>query len=200
MDHLEPVRRKIRTAPIADPPRPWTRTGAHAVGGLIEVGFADDSDYLLVVSSQGRGVIDCGGGERVARDRAEPDDSWYDERRLRARGIGPLEGKTIRLAGLHGGGMLNGGRDGWSVEALAVDWPDVSLLLVEPWRSIYEDSARFTKLAVEREVRAFGFSDTGASFVIATSSDVVVYTWQQSRGERRRSTAVTHEESDEDCP
>lgn len=163
MDHLEPLRRRIRTAPIADPPRPWKRIAVHGVGGLTEVGFADDSDYLLVVSCEGRGVIDCRSGERLARDRAEPDDSWHDERRLRGQGIGPLEGHIIRLAGLHGGGLLNRGRDGWAVEALSLDWPDVSLLLVEPWRSIYEDSARFTKLAVEREVRAFGFSETGAS-------------------------------------
>jgi hypothetical protein len=98
------------------------------VGGLTEVGFGDDSDLLLIVSSQGRGVVDCRTGERVARDRADPDDSWYDERRLLAEGIGPLEGKTIRLAGLHGGGLLNCGQQGWSVEALALDWPDVSLL------------------------------------------------------------------------
>ena len=145
------------------------------MGGLTEVGFADDSDLLLIVSSQGRGVVDCRTGERVARDRAEPDDSWCDERRLIAKGIGPLEGETIRLAGLHGGGLLNCGREGWSVEGLAIDWPDVSLLLVEPWKSIYQDSTRFTKLAVDREVRAFGFSETGASLVLATSSDVTVY-------------------------
>jgi hypothetical protein len=175
MDHLETLRRRIRTVPVSDPPRPWKRMADHAVGGLTEVGFAEDSDCLLIVSSQGRGVIDCRTGERVARDRGEPDDSWYDERRSIAKGIGPLKGKTIRLAGLHGGGLLNSGREGWHVEALAIDWPDVSLLLVEPWQSIYTDSARFTKLGVEREVRAFGFSETGSSLVLATSSDVTVY-------------------------
>jgi hypothetical protein len=174
-NHLEPLRRRIRTAPISDPPVPWKQLAVHAVGGLTEVGFGDDSDFLLIVSSQGRGVVDCRTGERVARDRTEPDDFWYDERRLLAKGIGPLEGKTIRLAGLHGGGLLNGGQQGWSVEALALDWPEISLLLVEPWQSIYQDSTRFTKLAVEREVRAFGFSTTGASLVMATSRDVTVY-------------------------
>jgi hypothetical protein len=92
-----------------------------------------------------------------------------------AQGIGPLEGQTIRLAGLHGGGLLRCGQQGWTVEELPLDWPDVSLLLVEPWQSIYVDSAHFTKLAVEREVRAFGFSETGRSLVLATGSDVAVY-------------------------
>src|SRR5579863_298772 len=107
MDHLEPIRSRIRSAPISPPLPPWKLIGGRAVGGLTEVGFADDSDLLLVVSSQGRGVLDCRSGEYVARDRTEPNDSWYDERRLRAFGIGPLEGQLIRLAGLHGGGLPN---------------------------------------------------------------------------------------------
>ncbi len=139
---------------------------------------ADKNPLTLAVSSQGRGVIDCRTGERVSRDRAEPDTSWYDERRLRAKGIGPLENHTIRLAGLHGGGLLTGGKGGWSVESLTLDWPDVNLLLVEPWRAIFDEKTGFTKLAVEREIRAFGFSDTGASLVLATSSDVVVFAYQ----------------------
>src|SRR5262245_39761512 len=53
MDHLEPLRRRIRSAPISDPPRLWKRLAVHAVGGLTEVGYADDSDLLLIVSSQG---------------------------------------------------------------------------------------------------------------------------------------------------
>jgi hypothetical protein len=175
MDHLEALRQRIRSASVSDPPLPWKRLTVHAVGGLTEVGFEVDSDLLLVVSSQGRAVIDCVTGERVARDRTEPDDSWYDQRRLLAMGIGPLDRKTIRLAGLNGGGLLQGGKQGWSVDTLPLDWPHFSLLLVEPWKSIYQSSARFTKLAVIRELRAFGFSDTGASLVIATSSDVTIF-------------------------
>ncbi|MCA9238510.1 MAG: hypothetical protein KDA44_23725 [Planctomycetales bacterium] len=178
MDHLEPVRNRIRAATVAPPLPPWTQLAVHAVGGLTEVGFADDSDLLLVVSSQGRGVIDCLTGELVARDRTEPNDGWHDERRLRAFGIGPLEGRLIRLAGLHGGGLLNCGRDGWWVDAITLDWPDVNLLLGGPWGWIYDGTTPFVKLAVEREVRAFGFSDTGETFVIATSSDIAVFAWR----------------------
>ena len=177
MDHLESLRRRVRSAAITAPPRPWKRLAVHPVGGLSEVGFADDSDLLLVVSTQGRSVIDCRSGELIARDRTESNDDWHDERRLRAKGIGLLENHTIRLTGLHGGGLLNCGKDGWSIEALPLAWPDVNLLLVEPWQSIYDDATRFTKLAMEREVRAFGFSDTGISLVLATSSDVTIFAW-----------------------
>jgi hypothetical protein len=175
MDHLEPLRRRIRSSQISAPPQPWNLLTVHAVGGLTEVGFADDSDLLLIVSSQGRSVVDCKTGERLARDRTEPDNLWYNERQLTAKGVGPLEGKTIRLAGLHGGGLPRGGEQGWSVEELAIDWPDISLMLVGPWQSIYNESTQFTKLAVERELRAFGFSGTGRSLIVATSSEVTLY-------------------------
>lgn len=179
MADLDSVRRRIRTAPIAPPLPPWRCLGAHAVGGLTEVGFADGTDLLLVVSSQGRGIIDCRTGQRLARDRTAPDDGWYDERRLRAFGIGPLEGQLIRLAGLHGGGLLQGGRAGWWVEGVVLDWPNVNILLGGPWGWIYDDATPFVKLAVESEVRAFGFSDTGESLVIATSSDMTVFGWEE---------------------
>ena len=84
MDHLDAVRKRIRAASVGAPVAPWSQVAVRAVGGLTEVGFADDTDLLLVVSSRGRGVFDCCSGQIVARDQTEPDDGWYDERRLRA--------------------------------------------------------------------------------------------------------------------
>ena len=76
MDHLEPVRKRILSTPITEDPKQWKRQCVASVGGLTEVGFADDSDLLLVVSSTGRSLFDCSTGERLARDRDEPDDEW----------------------------------------------------------------------------------------------------------------------------
>lgn len=175
MDHLQPVRQKVRSAKISAPPSPWSVKTTPAIGGLTEVGFADDSDFMLVLSSQGRGVFDCRTGERVYRDPSEEDvDSWYAGV-LIGVGIGPMEGKHARLAGLEGGGLLSCTKDGWNTERLAIDWPDECLLLVEPYHSIYQPDARFAKLAVEPTVRCFGFSFTGKSLIIATSSDVTIY-------------------------
>lgn len=176
MDHLEPVRKKVRAAPVLAPPVPWSLITAAAVGGLTAVGFADDSELLLVLSHQGRGVFDCRTGERVARDRSVDDmNAWYGADHLIGIGIGPLAGRHLRMAGLNGGGVPTITTDGWSAERLAIDWPDEYLLLVEAYGSIYQDGARFTKLAVEREVRTFGFSYTGKSLIMATSSDVTVF-------------------------
>ncbi|MRG93420.1 hypothetical protein [Polyangium spumosum] len=174
--------RRVRAASVQDPPAPWKRRGVHAVGGLTDVGFGRGSDLLLVVSTSGRGVIDCTGGLRVARDPSVPgpgEDDWQDTFELEVEGIGPLAGQRVRTAGLFGGGLARCTRDGWTVERLALDWPEASLLLLPPGAWIYETrpgrSAEFTKVAVESEVRAWGFSPTGRSLVIATSSDVTVF-------------------------
>ena len=147
-----------------------------AVGGLRTIGFDRNSELLLVVSSAGRGVIDCSNGTKIARDDAE----YYDgEEFLEAEGIGPLEGKAIRVAGIIGGGLPTNTQDGWSLEVVTLDWPEHEVLLVEPFSSIYDSlygkQAKFRKIARESELRAFGFSYSGKSLVIASSSDITVY-------------------------
>jgi hypothetical protein len=83
------------------------------------------------------------------------------------------------MSGISGGGLPVASSDGWSVETVALNWPDQHLLLVEPGSWLYGALCNwpwvFHTLAVERELRAFGFSWSGKSLVIATSSDVIVY-------------------------
>ena len=173
---------RVRAASPQDPPAPWERRAVHAVGGLTDVGFGRGSDLLLIVSHNGRGVIDCLTGSRVARDASVPDpgeDDWQNTSELEAEGIGPLAGQTVHTSGLFGGGLSLTTRDGWTVERLPLDWPEESLLLVPPGSWLYETradrSAEFTKVAAESEVRAWGFSPTGRSLILATSSDVKVF-------------------------
>jgi hypothetical protein len=176
MDHLEPVRKRVREAAIEPAPAPWVQAGTWAVGGLIEVGFGREADLLLVVSWQGRAVFDPATRTRVARDHEQPDDTWYDEFSLLARGIGPLADQRVPLAGLHGGGLAATTRDGWWTESITLAWPDEHLLLGGPHGSIHEAETSFVKIAVESEVRAFGFSASGRTLVVATSSDLQLYT------------------------
>lgn len=176
MDHLEPVRMKVRVAQVSNPSSPWSLIGTIAVGGLTEVGFDEESELMLVISSQGRSVIDCMTGQKIARDRSvDNTETWYGTNILIGLGFGPLRGKQVRLAGITGGGLAICTKDGWSVEVMPIDWPDECLLLLEPYSSIFQGGARFTKLAVVREVRAFGFSFSGKSLVIATSSDITIF-------------------------
>jgi hypothetical protein len=81
----------------------WRKVTYLAVGGLTEVGFADGS-LLLVISHQGRGVVDLASGELLARDRRETG-AWFDAARRAALGIGPLDGTWIGVCG-RGGGRL----------------------------------------------------------------------------------------------
>lgn len=180
--HLLPLIARVRAAPVQLPHVPWRLLAAHAVGGLTDVGFGRGTDLLLVVSSRGRGVFDCLTGARVARDPHMPEigeDDWQDLRELEALGIGPLGGQVVRTAGLAGGGLVLMTDDRWAVERLALDWPIESLLLVPPDSWIYEDragrSSDVAKIAEGSEVRAWGFSPTGRSLVLATSSDITIY-------------------------
>ncbi len=175
-EYQDELRRSLRAMPMVDPPSPWQLRTKYAVGGLTEIGYAPSSDLLLVVSSQGRGVFDCITGQRVARDR---DDIWDDlnETLLTSRGIGPLANLTIRLAGLHGGGLPMTTNDGWLLEVIPYDWPSHGLFITSPSKPGQHGRENSFKIADDAatEFRAAGFSDTGQSFVFATSSDLNIY-------------------------
>jgi hypothetical protein len=125
----------------------------------------------LVLSSQGRGVFDCLAGEKLARDYDEAHD-FFNTVRLTADGFGPLAGQSIRVGGLFGGGLPLVTADGWCLAAQARVWPTHSIFLTAPGSRepvcIGEDGAC--------ELRACGFSETGRSFVIATSCELVMFT------------------------
>jgi hypothetical protein len=176
MQHLDSLKRKLAGAKASPPPLPWRKGAVLAVGGLRAVGFDRHSDQLLVVSSQGRGVVDCISGQKLARD----DEEYFEgEEHLEAKGIGPLTGKLIHMAGLHGGGLPIVTEDRWTLEVLTLDWPTKEVFLFEPgswlYGSLYSKPDNFAKLASESEVRACGFSHTGRSLVIATSSELTIY-------------------------
>lgn len=177
-NHLIPVARRMRKMPITEPDSPWRRAGVFAIGGLTDVGFPAHSDLLLVIaSSAGRSVFDCLRGEMVARDRSQG--SWQDAQTLEADAIGPLAGQRVRTSGICGGGLPRLTEDGWTVEDFVLDWPDHSLLLLPPGSWVLGDAfgkrAEYVRVAVESELRAWGFSPTGRSLVLATSSDLTFW-------------------------
>lgn len=174
--HLDPLRKQILELPIVPPPTPWSKVFTFSVGGLRSVGFDRNSDLLLIVSSSGRGVIDCISGQKVARDSEIYNEG---EEFLEAEGIGDLKGKTIRMSGLFGGGFPIFTTDGWAIEIVTIDWQENEILLVEPmsdlYGSLYGKPSVFYKIGREQVLRACGFSYSGQSLIIATSSEITVF-------------------------
>ena len=174
-EHLEPLKRKLLNLRIEKPPPPWELKTIISVGGLCSVGFDRDTENLLILSHQGRGVVDCLTGEKTARDYED----YYENQYLEAQGIGCLNGKIINMAGLFGGGLPIITEDDWCLESVTINFPEAMILLVEPGSDLYGMTCNrpdnFTKIEQQATVRAYGFSYTGQSFIVATSSDVTIY-------------------------
>lgn len=161
----------MTTPPIQDLPAPWKLVQIWGVGGLFQVGYASGTDLLLVLSHNGRGIFDCLTGEKLARDYEKPYD-LFDPIKLMAQGFGLLEGQTIRVAGLLGGGLPLTTADGWRLEERQLAHSTRSILLKLP-----ECETEPVVVADDEvcELRAFGFSETGMSFIVATCCDITIF-------------------------
>ncbi|MER5845289.1 hypothetical protein [Streptomyces prasinus] len=120
-------------------------------------------------------------GEKVARDRdPDPEDSTPDAvADLTCPGLGPIAGSRVHIAGLFGGG-LHTTADGWPLEAVTPAWPDDRVLLSVdgglPHSGPYGEQWWHTFHSTYSELRAFGFSPSGETIAVATSSDVSLWT------------------------
>jgi hypothetical protein len=184
MDHLATLRARLRALPLGPPPASWRQVGVYAVGGLTEVGYADDTDLLLVVSGNGRGVFDARTGVRVAREPEGEDDGWYDPVRLTAAGVGPLVGVKVRLAGLHGGGLPVTTADGWSVQLAFPDWPAGMVVLEPPGAAVLVNhlSAGCVRIADLDVYMACGFSPTGRTLAVAEGHTLQLFSRAEGGG------------------
>lgn len=180
-DHQSRSRQRLERTAMAHPPQPWRLSASHPVGGLTEVGFAPDSELLLVISSQGRGLFDPATGARVARDLAA-DWEGLDQPRMTSLGIGPASDVLIRIAGLHGEGLPRSTADGWGLHVVPLPWPQHFIFLTRPWKTLLDDSEHCVKFADDGpcEFRACRFSDSGRSIAIATSCEGTMYHWECS--------------------
>nr|WP_030273890.1 hypothetical protein [Streptomyces sp. NRRL B-24484] len=187
-DHQRRLRERLLSVPVVPPPAPWRPVAERSipVGGLLGIGFApapdDGRDLVMAVSVAGHGLFDAVTGERIARDRdPDPDDLTPDARPdLSCPGPGPLAGTRVRIAGLFGGGLHTTTWDGWTLEVVSPEWPHDRVLLStdggaphngphgECWWHVF-DSTR-------SELRAAGFSPSGRTLAVATSSDLTLWT------------------------
>jgi hypothetical protein len=161
--------------PMSVAPKGWELSGRFAVGGLREVGFSKNAELLLVISSSGRGIIDCAQGKMISRDD-EPDGGWYKPLELLCEGIGPLQAEVIQIAGLNGGGLPMSNRFAESLEVVSPEWPKSKLIFCAPFKSAVIEGHQDGCVYIASDFfRAYGFSWSGDSFVYATSSDVTTF-------------------------
>ena len=90
---------EIEKLPFQESPNGRRKKFSAAVGGLMYIGFSENCDCLLTVSSTGRGLWDLSNGERIERFY-EKDCEGLNEKNMTCRGIGLLSDEIIRVAGL----------------------------------------------------------------------------------------------------
>lgn len=179
--HQDQLRARFRSAPLQAPPATWRPLAVLAVGGLTGVGFGlnpdSGEDLILVTSHQGRGVVDCVTGERVARD-PDPEPAWPDDYALTCAGIGPLVGVAVQISGLMGGGLHTTTMNRWTLHVVAPDWPNESVLLSKaggPYRGEAGSTWWHIHRELSCEIRAAGFSPTGRTLTIASSCTLTLF-------------------------
>jgi hypothetical protein len=162
------------------PPAPWRQIPTY-VGGITAMGFGPGTDLLLLLSSRGVGVLDCTSGKTVARQHDDHDlvDDAYP---VEVRGIGPLAGRVVPVAGLWGGGQRRMSPDGWCVHRIAPDWPCEGVVLCPPRAPELEDdpgAARVLRIC-DVGIRAFGFLGTGRSLAVVVEDAGWLTVWHRS--------------------
>lgn len=175
----------IVNMPFEEAPQSWQHTRV-AVAGLLSVGYAPNTDYLLAIGVNGRGVFDCSYDAKpikVARDyETDNENQWHDIIKLQGIGIGPIANQIVPIAGIFGGGLPLQSFDHWILEMVSPNWPHVNVLLGKPDRKVigvqpHEWYSGYVKLKLsgEDEVKALGFSQTGKSFIVAYSHTIHIF-------------------------
>ena len=165
----------VRQMAVGTAPAPWREVDVEGVGGLWNVGFVEGAELLLVCASSGRSLIDCTTGRVVARDEAEGE---ADRLQQTGRGIGPVVGVPVRMAGHCGGVLPATTPDGWSITFIHHDWPAGSAVLQPPGADVWLDAHcdRCVRLVAYEIFRAGGFSPSGRTLVIAEPHGLRVFT------------------------
>lgn len=186
-EYQRTLRDRFLAVPVADAPPPWTPVldSRTPIGGLQGIGFGihPDSgrDLAMVVSIGGYGLFDAVTGQKIARDRdPDPDTATPDgSRDLACPGVGPLEGTRVQIAGLFGGGLHTASGDGWYLDVVTPAWPHERVLLSRD-DDIYRGDPGVTWWHIfhctHSTLRTAGFSPSGRTLAVATSSDLTLWT------------------------
>ncbi|MFK8006104.1 MAG: hypothetical protein AB8H03_07020 [Saprospiraceae bacterium] len=138
----------------------------------------------MVLSSKGRGIFDCLKDKKVGRDYLDYYmEHWESELGI-VEGFGILENEIIKCGGFEAPDIIRKKTDdNWIVEIqneIRPNWVKKKLKA----EVMYLRNIKTNK-KIEVEVfhfgidRGYGFSDTGNSFIIGTSSEIII--WNRER-------------------
>jgi hypothetical protein len=147
----------------------WVKIANFGVGGLREVGFYQNTNLLLVLSSDGRGLFDCLKGEKIARDYVDYySEKWNSETGL-VEGIGNLSGEMVVCGGFEFPDVLDKETPEGDKVIIVERWDGTHILIKNNYTT-----HKLIKNPYDTE-RAYGFSKTGETFVFATSCDLQIW-------------------------
>lgn len=140
-----------------------------SIGGLMYVGFSEiHTDQIVCISSQHQSVIDCRTGERRYVEEL------YVENDLIAY-LDGIESEQVHIAGEGGGGLRRYSTDGNILQQIAPFWPKEQIVFMPNWCSCWSSPKDCWIVSDEYEIKAYGFNKPGDVFIIATSSDLIIY-------------------------
>ena len=141
-----------------------------AVGGLIYVGFSEiHPEYLACISSQGQSVIDCVTGKKRYVEELVNDDDMIAY-------LDGIESEEVHIAGKEGGGLRHFSKEGNLLEQIAPIWPSEQIIFMPNYCSWWDSPKDCFIVFDGYEIKAYGFNKSGNVFVIATSSELMIFT------------------------
>ena len=160
----------------------WIYIGYQPVGGLREIGFIKDSDYLMVLGGGGRTVFDCLSSIKYARDRFDYYSEKWDSNTGIVQGFDVFKEMDIICGGFEFRDILSKRTsDNWETivnNEKRYDYKnqlkDAEVLYLKNSQSEQEISIQIFHYGI---TRSYGFSPTNNSFVVAESHGV--YFWKR---------------------
>ncbi len=71
--------------------------------------------------------------------------------------------------------MPNWTDDHWGLGLIAPVWPDYRVLLIPPSGWTHHPLEKGIQVAADEEIIAYGFSETGKSFIVATILELMMF-------------------------
>lgn len=174
--HRRKIANTLRRIPDSKTLDGWDLCVERAVGGLLYVSFSEyQPGKLLILSSQGIGILDCDHDQLVYF--YEENNCDIDEYRLLFDGVDCLQGEVLRLSGIGGGGLPLVSRYGGSIEKESMAYPKEALIFQPQSCSCFMNPERCCRFFSDYGFRAYGFSECGRYLLVATSGDV--YVWRK---------------------